>query len=207
MRLDIKQHRTHPWKVHGLMGDFTLDEVRAYPITADPAAGEDFAMFCSMMERGDASPGGAAGLLIALRERLGHWFGWDSSSKALPIPGCSETSLRSRLPEVQPNSPPNKADSFGFKLVYETEAERLMEISNTTVHAALHVGWVEHDDGTAGAEMAVYWKPRGWFGRLYMAVITPFRFFVVYPALMRQVGAEWEKTREMRPTPPADGLR
>lgn len=83
-------------------------------------------------------------------------------------------------------------------MLYQTDSERLLELSNSTVHAALHIGWVEHDDGSAGAEMAVYWKPRGWFGRLYMAVISPFRFFVVYPALMRKVAAEWDRFRDTR---------
>lgn len=83
-------------------------------------------------------------------------------------------------------------------MLYQTDSERLLELSNSTVHAALHIGWVEHDDGSAGAELAVYWKPRGWFGRLYMAVIGPFRFFVVYPALMRKVAAEWDRFRDTR---------
>ena len=199
MRLDIRQHRARPWRVHGLMPDFVLDEVRAYPITADTAAGEDFAMFCAMMQEGDASPGGAAGLLVTLREALGRLFGWDDAEQALPIPGCLETSLRGRLPDEASVEALPGEDRFGFSLVYESASERLMEVSNATVHAALHVGWVDHADGTAGAELAVYWKPRGWFGRLYMAAIAPFRFYVVYPALMRRVGAEWERRRMANP--------
>ncbi len=198
MRRDIQHHRARPWRLHGMMTDFVLDEVRAYPITADTAAGEDFAMFCAMMQEEDATPGGAAGLLVALREALGRLFGWDDAEQELPIPGCVETSLRGRLPEGKTGPALGGEDPFGFSLVYETPSERLLELSNATVHAALHVGWVDHGDGTAGAEMAVYWKPRGRLGRLYMALIGPFRFFVVYPALMRRVGAEWERRRKAR---------
>ncbi len=205
MKLDIRHHRARNWRVHGLMPDFTLDDVRAYPITADTSAGEDFAMFCSMMQEDDEVPGGVAGALFALREAIGRLFGWDEPNGALPIPGCVETTLRRRLPEPEVETPEPKADALGFKLVYETDSERLMEVSNATVHAALHVGWVNHDDGTAGAEMAVYWKPRGWFGRLYMAVITPFRFFVVYPAVMRRVGAEWDRARATQQAAPKLG--
>lgn len=33
--------------------------------------------------------------------------------------------------------------------------------------------------------MSVYVKPRGTFGAAYIAFIKPFRYAVVYPALMR----------------------
>jgi hypothetical protein len=39
--------------------------------------------------------------------------------------------------------------------------------------------------------MAVYVKPRGTFGRAYMALIKPFRYLIVYPALMRQFERAW----------------
>ncbi len=79
--------------------------------------------------------------------------------------------------------------------MFHGEEERLVELGNATVHAALHIGWVHHDDGTAGAELAVYWKARGWFGRLYMAAITPARIWIVYPALMKKVAKDWEEFR------------
>ncbi len=40
--------------------------------------------------------------------------------------------------------------------------------------------------------MAVYVKPRGAFGRAYMAMIKPFRHWVVYPAMMRQLERAWD---------------
>ena len=161
-------------------------------------------MFCSLAGGDDTAPGGAAGALIALREFLGRVFGWDEGDDARPIPGCTETSLRDRLPEAERDQPTEPDGAFGFSLVYQDATERLVELGNATVHAALHVGWVEHADGSAGAEMAVYWKPRGWFGRLYMALIAPFRVFVVYPALMRKIRADWERLRRDRPAAPED---
>lgn len=41
-------------------------------------------------------------------------------------------------------------------------------------------------------QLTVYVKPRGLLGRAYMAFIKPFRYVVVYPAVMRQVGQKWE---------------
>jgi len=40
--------------------------------------------------------------------------------------------------------------------------------------------------------MAVYVKARGVLGELYMKLIGPFRHWIVYPALMRQIGRAWE---------------
>jgi hypothetical protein len=40
-------------------------------------------------------------------------------------------------------------------------------------------------------QMAVYVKPNGLLGTAYMAAIKPFRYVIVYPALMRQIGREW----------------
>jgi len=198
MRLTLEHHKQRDWLVHDLLDDFELDEVWAYPITADPARGEDFAAFCAMARETADQPGGATGALFKLRLFLGRVFGWDKGDR-LPIPGCAETSIAARLPDDR-RVPPDQAetDSFGFELVYETPRERLVELSNGTVHAALHLGWVEKDDGKEGAELAVYWKPRGWFGRFYMAVITPFRIWIVYPALMKKVAADWEQWRQTR---------
>jgi hypothetical protein len=41
--------------------------------------------------------------------------------------------------------------------------------------------------------MAVYVKPRGLFGKGYMAIIKPFRYAVVYPALMRHIERAWSR--------------
>jgi uncharacterized protein DUF2867 len=47
--------------------------------------------------------------------------------------------------------------------------------------------------GTGGyrGQMAVYVKPNGLLGTAYMVAIKPFRYVIVYPALMRQIAREW----------------
>ena len=195
MRLTIDHHKQQAWRVHGLVDDFELDEVWAYPIVADPAAGEDFARFVDMLSS-TGQPVGIAGLLLRVRFCLGRVFGWDEEDNTHPIPGCVETSLRARLSdEEQRREEGLEADPMGFQLVYQSASERLVELSNSTVHAALHVGWVARPDGMSGAEMAVYWKPRGWVGRLYMALIKPFRVWLVYPSLMRKAASDWAARR------------
>lgn len=67
----------------------------------------------------------------------------------------------------------------GFVPVYQESDEVLSRITNRTVTAFLHVSLVERHP-----RLAVYVRPRGAFGRGYMALIEPFRRWVVYPALL-----------------------
>ena len=126
-----------------------------------------------------------------VRSPAGDVFGWDDERSRLPIPGCEERSLVERLPaELAAEAPPFDPRR-DFQLVYATAGERLYEISNATVHALMHLSWVPSDGSRRVAHMAVYCKPRGLLGKLYMAAITPFRLFIVYPALLRSLGRRW----------------
>src|SRR3712207_8010109 len=42
-------------------------------------------------------------------------------------------------------------------------------------------------------QLAVLVRPNGLFGKAYMAAIKPFRYLIVYPALMRMIGREWRE--------------
>ena len=46
-------------------------------------------------------------------------------------------------------------------------------------------------DSDWAPQMSVYVKTRGRLGRLYMALIAPFRHYIVYPAMMRAVERAW----------------
>ena len=74
--------------------------------------------------------------------------------------------------------------SAGFVPVYLEPAERLYRIENATVTALLHVSL---DDRRP--RLAVYVRPHGLFGRVYLAAIEPFRRYVVYPSLLRSASA------------------
>jgi uncharacterized protein DUF2867 len=67
----------------------------------------------------------------------------------------------------------------GFVPVYQEPDEVLSRITNRTVTAFLHVSLVE-----GHPRLAVYVRPNGALGRAYMALIDPFRRWVVYPALL-----------------------
>jgi hypothetical protein len=150
-----------------------------------------------------ASPSTAGRLLFDLRLRLGRLFRWDDPDRKRPIPASTDASLVDRLPRDLRNTVtdlklgPGRLENLGahFSPLYLTDHESAAEISNQTVHGVLHVGWVERDDGRYQGEMAIYVKPRGWMGHAYMALIKPFRYTLVYPALMRQVETAWSARR------------
>jgi len=86
--------------------------------------------------------------------------------------------------------------SSGFKPVYRRENEALLEISNNTVHAFMHLGRVSISETHWSPQLGVYVKPRGRLGRFYMGLISPFRHYVVYPAMMRSAERGWPKYAE-----------
>jgi hypothetical protein len=142
-------------------------------------------------------------VLWGIRDRLGSWLDLgrisapvdsdrDDGAGKLPIPGNSETSLTGRLPEdLLGTAADLHFNSLPFVSLYRTDVEFAAEISNKTVHAVMHLAWVAQGEGRYQGQMAVYVKPRGLFGQGYMALIKPFRYLIVYPALMRQTERTW----------------
>lgn len=208
MRLPIEEHRKHVWLVSRLAPDFELLDVWRYPIELDQSISLDrFVDFMESSQRDLASSRGAAGALFRLRAVLGKIFGWDGDEKkpgsALPIPGCTETSLRDRMSEADREGEVEAARvgamdraSSAFKPVYRLENETLREISNTTVHAFMHLGRVPISATHWSPQLGVYVKPRGRLGRFYMSLIGPFRHYVVYPAMMRSAKQGWPNYAE-----------
>jgi hypothetical protein len=124
----------------------------------------------------------------------------DHAGSGLTIPGTGETSLAGRLPvDLRDTVRGVRIDSLPFVPLYRTDVEFAAEVSNQTVHGVMHLAWVEQGAGKYQGQMAVYVKPRGLFGKGYMALIKPFRYWIVYPALLRQV----ERTWSARPPRPA----
>jgi hypothetical protein len=105
---------------------------------------------------------------------------------------ASETSLKGRLPDdLRDTTADLDFASLPFSPLYRTDVEFAAEISNQTVHGVMHLAWVDQGEGRYQGQMAVYVKPRGPLGKGYMALIKPFRHWVVYPALMRQIERAW----------------
>jgi Protein of unknown function (DUF2867) len=209
MRLPNSAHESQPWRIREIASDFTLEDVWALPAHG---GAEDFQALLELMAASD--PANAESLptrvLWRVRDRLGSWFdlgrisvpvdssGGDEAGK-LPIPGKSETSLAGQLPDDLLGTVADlEFGSLPFVPLYRTDVEFAAEISNQTVHAVMHLAWVDQGDGRYQGQMAVYVKPRGLFGKGYMALIKPFRYLIVYPALMRQTERTWNARTENR---------
>ncbi|MEM7413179.1 MAG: DUF2867 domain-containing protein [Myxococcota bacterium] len=210
MRCQNEDHLRRDWRVRALAPDFDLLDVWRFPVEIEPEV--PFASFVdflrhALQQSGDGK--GAAARLFQLRAWLGERFGWDDEAVRHPIPGCEETSVCERIPaqDRQEFAPLEMAGPAveAFEPVYEDPDEILLELSNATVHALLHLGRdpLESTQGTDGRWaplMAVYAKPRGFLGRAYMAAIGPFRHGIVYPSLMRRVRSAWPRYLAQHPS-------
>jgi hypothetical protein len=206
MRLPNSAHESRPWRIREIAPDFILEDVWALPT---PGGADDFSALLELMAASD--PANSSSLptrvLWRVRDRLGKLFdlggisapaGSDPGGTAgkLPIPGTSETSLAERLPEdLRGTAADVDFGSLPFVPLYRTDDEFAAELSNRTVHAVMHLAWADQGEGRYQGQMAVYVKPRGAFGKGYMALIKPFRHLIVYPALTRQTERAWQRRR------------
>jgi hypothetical protein len=210
MRIPNSEHESGPWRVRAIVPDFTLEDVWALPAYG---GAEDFQTLLELLVSSDMANAESlpTRVLWRIRDRLGSWFdlgrisapldsGRDDEAGKLPIPGKDETSLAGRLPEDLLGTVADlDFGSLPFVPLYRTDVEFAAEISNKTVHAVMHLAWVDQGEGRYQGQMAVYVKPRGLFGKGYMELIKPFRYLIVYPALMRQTERTWNARTAQRP--------
>ena len=177
------------WRIPEITHDFELEDVWALPVQGGPY---DFRAFVeAMMSSDDRDFPAAYRVLFAVRWALGRMLGADEDEHGL---GRRVASLRDRLPDDLRDHPAPERDDSPFQPLYLTDREYAAEIANRTMHGVLHLGWVEDESAPDGysAQMSVLVRPNGRFGEAYMALIKPFRYAIVYPALLRTVGQRWE---------------
>jgi len=209
MRLPNEAHESHPWRIREIVPDFKLEDVWALPVEGDA---EDFPVMLELMA--DADPADADSratrFLWRLRDRLGKWFDLgeisapadDDAIGKMRIPGTDEASLKGRLPEdLRGTTADVDFGSLPFVPLYLTDDEFAAEVSNRTMHGVMHLAWADQGEGRYQPQMAVYVKTNGWFGEAYMALIKPFRYLIVYPALMRQTDRMWNERKPRRARP------
>lgn len=192
IRIDDQEHKIQPLRVHALLSDFELEDVWRAPVRLSEAHSLRLFMDQFAVGNGQLANKGMAGFLFKVRLALGKLLKWDEMVKHDHlVPG----SIRFRYAQQEnlkyDDLPPPGTGSF--VPVYNLESESLAEIENATVHAAVHFSRVPSGPATWTIHMAVYVKPKGWLGRVYMVLIKPFRLWIVYPALMRAARQNWEK--------------
>jgi hypothetical protein len=201
MRISNAVHEARPWRIREIAPDFKVEDVWALPVHG---GAEDFQALLELMVSLDPADSQSlpARIVWRARDRLGAWFdlgraapidhGRADAGGKLPIPGTTETSLIDRLPEDLSNTAADlNFSSTPFASLYRTDDEYAAELSNRTMHAVLHLTWVDQGGGRYRGQMAVYVKPRGALGKRYVALVNPFRYRIVYPALMRQIEQGW----------------
>jgi hypothetical protein len=203
-RIPNAAHESRRWRIRGIVPDFTLEDAWALPVEG---GAEDFPAFLELVASLDPAHAESrpTRFLWQLRDRLGDWFGLgrikvpagadpDAAAGKLPIPGASETSLAGRLPDdLRDTTAGVDFGSLPFEFLFRTDTEFAAEVSNQTMHGVAHLAWVDLGDDRYQGQMAVYVKPRGRFGQAYMAAIKPFRYLIVYPALMREFEGAWNR--------------
>lgn len=197
MQISKRDHTSRPWRIHDIARDFTLLDVWALPTPGGP---DDFPELLQLLASGGFANGSspASRLLFAIRWKLGELFGWDNPDA---VSRAARPTLRDRVPaDLRDTAAAAGLELQPFTPLYVTPNECAGEIVNRTVHGVLHLGWVEDPAGGYRGQMAVLVKPNGLLGKAYLAAIAPFRHVIVYPAMMRKIGRDWQRRpRQERP--------
>lgn len=194
MMLPTSAYTSRPWRMHDIAPDFAVEDVWALPTVG--GAGElprlVNAIFASNFP--DQAPR-LVRLLWEARWKLGAILGWDDHAHGFEGAdglGGRVSSLRDRLPVgMRAASSDPEPDLAPFSPIYQFDDEFAAELANATVHTAMHLGWVPDGTGSYHGQMTVLVKPNGPLGSLYLAGISPLRRYIVYPALLRQIGRQW----------------
>lgn len=173
------------------------------PIEADNSDKESFNVFYTTAVNSFLMPESKKSMtsfLVKCRHLLGKLLPLDKNINTLSIPGCEEKSIKQRLTthdlSQDKGGKPIRKKNVGaeFLPVYLFENESLHELSNDTVHGLVHIGWIKVDNFYT-ATLAVYSKPRGKMGKVYLKLIEPFRYHIIYPAIMKSIKEEWQKCK------------
>lgn len=192
-RLPTAAHTARPWRIHEITADFRVEDVWALPTPGGP---DDFPRLVRLVSSGALAQGrsGAVRALFAIRGKLGELLDWDGPDSG---DGSGRPTLRQRLPgDLRDASAASAPSSSHFSSLYLLGDEWAAEIVNRTVHGVLHLGWVPDPVAGYRGQMAVLVRPNGALGTVYMAVIKPFRHWIVYPAMMRQIGRSWRASAD-----------
>jgi len=184
VRITPDQYRRESWLVHGLAKDFVLRDCWRLPFKVTGPF-ESFLHF--FLTENPIRANRAVQVLFGIRMTLGRALGWDARSEG--VPGTHESSISGRLPAGLKRgfSLPEGSPFAGFRGVYSIENEALLEISNRTIFALIHI--CRKDDEVW---LGIFTKSRGFLSDLYMKVIEPFRYLIVYPHWHRYLKERWE---------------
>jgi hypothetical protein len=190
-QISAAEYRALPLRVHTLLADVPLHDVWAVdlPRVREGVTLDEFHRLSSQRRLIGRLPPPARAL-FGLRFLLGRIFRLEDQPKGSGAASfakglTAEDRARSSLAPGTRDGP--------FRVVYQFENERLLEVHNRTVNAALLMALAETEAGYR-VYLAVYVCNAGWITPVYMALIDPFRRWIIYPAIMKHIRAIWAES-------------
>ena len=188
-RIPRQEFERVPLRAHEVLAGVPLHDAWAIDLPW-PRSGITLAEFVRATGAPPFTPSPVVRALLRIRFAVGRILGWDRE------PGA-------RVPDTFANrlTTADRSRSLAaagtregvFRVVYRFDNEQLLELVNRTAHAAALSALVETPDAYR-YYFAVYVRSVGRLTPVYMALIDPFRRFIVYPSLLRSVRATWDRT-------------
>jgi len=187
MRVPAAEFRALDLEVHAFLADVSLQDVSAIDL---PGGGSDRTIsdVRALLSRdGVRTRPIPVRVLFSLRLWLGRLFGWDRS-----VHEYAEYSYAEKLSDDQRDRSATEPGTAAgpFRQLYVFPKEALEEVRNATVHA-FSCMTIRRTASGYRFYWAIYVKSVSRFTPVYMALIEPFRRFVVYPAILRRLRASW----------------
>jgi len=187
-RISTQEFERLPLRVHDLLAGIPLHDVWAFdlPRTRPGITLDEYLRAASGRQ---FTPSPVVRALVWIRLSVGRLLGWDREPAAI-----AWESFATRLTDAdraKSLSPAGTREGL-FRVVYRFENEQLLEIINSTAHAAALSALVETPNAYR-FYFAVYVQNVSRFTPVYMALIDPFRKLIVYPSLLRSVRATWDR--------------
>jgi len=188
-QISTQEFERLPLRVHDFLAGVPLHDVWAVDLPR-ARSGITLDEFLRTASACPFTPPPLVRMLLKIRLFVGRQLGWDRESATS---ACETFAMRMTTADRSRSLAPAGTREGPFRVVYRFENEQLLELINRTAHAAALSALVE----TANAYrfyFGVYVRNVSPFTPIYMALIDPFRKLVVYPSLLRDVRAKWNKT-------------
>ncbi|AUX20434.1 uncharacterized protein SOCEGT47_009030 [Sorangium cellulosum] len=187
MRFSPQEFADLDLEAHQVLRGVPLNDVSVVDLPCGDAARTIEDVRALMPSPGSGSSSALVRALFWLRHALGRLFGWDPVEEGLP----AESYVHRLPPELASRSSVQPGTREGpFRVLYVLPGESVSEIRNATVHAFSCMAIRPTAEGQR-LYWAVYVKPVSRWTSAYMALIEPFRRFIVYPRILRQLRDAW----------------
>ena len=189
VRIDPSVYRRVDLRAHALLEGVPIHDVWRIELAAGSEPRSLLDLRALLSEESLRETSWLVRLLFGVRAFLGRVFGWEREAADSQPPPESYLSRLSEADRASSAVAPGTLDG-PFRVLYATPTESVSEIRNPTVHA-FSVFALESRPSAYALYWAIYVMPVGRITRWYMALIDPFRRFIIYPAVLRRIRSRW----------------